>query len=119
MRYAIIENGKVVNIAVATPEVAAEFGWIECPEGVGIGWRFDGSGEPLPPPPDTEGEAARVRAKRNTLLIESDVMVLPDRWAVMTPEQQTAWATYRQALRDITAQSSFPWEVQWPTQPEM
>lgn len=118
MRYAIIEGGKVVNIAVATPEVAAERGWIECPDGVGIGWTFDGTNEPLPPPPDTEGEAARVRAERDQLLQASDVMVLPDRWALMTAEQQAAWAAYRQQLRDITDQDGFPWSVEWPTQPE-
>lgn len=117
MKYAIIEGGKVVNIAVATAEVAVERGWVELPEGVGIGWSFDGSGNPLPPPPDTEGEVERVRAKRNTLLVESDVMVLPDRWAVMSSEQQTTWAAYRQALRDITDQAGFPWAVEWPTQP--
>ncbi len=117
MKYAIIQNGKVANIAIATPEVAAEFGWIECPEGVGIGWSFDGD-TPLPPPPDTEGEAAKVRALRNDLLTKSDLMVMPDRWAVLTQEQQTEWATYRQALRDITAQAGFPWAIQWPTQPE-
>ena len=116
-RYAIIENAKVVNIAVATPEFADSQGWVICPDGVGVGWSFDGSGEPLPPPPDTEGEAARVRAQRNTLLVESDVMVLPDRWAAMTPEQQQVWATYRQALRDISDQAGFPWTIDWPVQP--
>lgn len=118
MRYAIIEGGKVVNIAVATPEYAASQGWVELPEGVGIGWSFDGSGEPLPPPPDTEGEAARVRAERDKKLAESDVMVLPDRWNAMTTEQQQAWAAYRQALRDVPEQEGFPWNVQWPEQPE-
>ena len=117
MNYMIIEGGKVVNIAVATADVAAERGWIACPEGVDIGWIFDGSGQPLPPPPDTEGEATRVRTKRNTLLVESDVMVLPDRWAVMTSEQQAEWAIYRQALRDISNQDGFPWSINWPTIP--
>jgi hypothetical protein len=42
MKYAIIKNGIVSNIAVADPEFAAEQGWIECPEGVGIGWAYDG-----------------------------------------------------------------------------
>jgi hypothetical protein len=117
MRYAILENNKVVNIAVATPEVAAERGWVECPNGVGIGWTFDGFNEPLPPPPDTEGEAAKVRADRNQRLQDSDVMVLPDRWTLMTAEQQAAWAAYRQALRDVTAQTGFPWAVEWPVSP--
>jgi hypothetical protein len=118
MKYAVIENGVVTNVAVATPEVAAERGWVECPPGVGIGWTFDGAGEPLPPPPDVEGESARVRAERDRLLVESDVMVLPDRWAAMTQEQQAAWATYRSALRDIPQQTGFPWGVEWPQQPE-
>ncbi len=117
MIYAIIENGIVANIAIATPEVAADRGWIECPEGVGIGWTFDGAGVPLPPAPDAKGEAAKVRSARNELLAESDVMVLPDRWAVMTPELQTAWTEYRQALRDSTSQAGFPWNIQWPEQP--
>ena len=118
MRYAIIEKGRVVNIAVATPEYAATQGWVECPPSVEIGWSFDGAGTPLPPPPDTEGEAARVRALRDRLLVESDVMVLPDRWVAMTQEQQAAWATYRQTLRDVPLQAGFPWTVEWPAQPE-
>ena len=42
MKYAIIAKGVVINIAVADPEFAAQHGWIECPEGVGIGWAYDG-----------------------------------------------------------------------------
>jgi hypothetical protein len=29
MRYAVIVDGSVVNIVVATPEYAAQMGWIE------------------------------------------------------------------------------------------
>ncbi|MGA0926878.1 MAG: phage tail assembly chaperone [Burkholderiaceae bacterium] len=29
-----------------------------------------------------------------------------------------AWASYRQALRDITGQAGFPYAVTWPTKPE-
>ena len=35
--YAIIENGKVVNAIVATPEYAAQYGYVLLPEGFGIG----------------------------------------------------------------------------------
>ena len=40
----------------------------------------------------------QMRAKRNALLAESD-------WAMATdaPTDKTAWATYRQALRDFPA----------------
>ena len=39
-----------------------------------------------------------------------------------TPEQiaqhyKEAWATYRQALRDVTAQAGFPWTIDWPKIP--
>ena len=44
MRYAVIENNVVVNIAIATPEVAAERGWLECPDGVGIGCCYEWRG---------------------------------------------------------------------------
>ena len=53
----------------------------------------------------------KVRSQRNSLLAQSDVYALADR---MTP----AWATYRQALRDITAQLGFPHCVEWPVKPE-
>lgn len=52
-----------------------------------------------------------VRNKRNRLLAETDWMALSDN--IMSP----AWASYRQALRDITAQAGFPYAVEWPTKP--
>lgn len=53
------------------------------------------------------------KAQRNSLLAASD-------WTQVTdaPVDKTAWATYRQELRDISAQAGFPWNVEWPTQPE-
>lgn len=117
MRYAIIENGKVVNIAAATAEFAASQGWIECPDGVGIGWSFDG-GNPIPPPRDIEQEWNLVRMRRNNLLTQTDIIVIPDRWALMTPEKQQEWATYRQTLRNIPQSFSDPQDVVWPIKPE-
>jgi hypothetical protein len=116
MRYAIIENGKVANIAIATPEVAAERGWVQCPNGVSIGWSFDG-GTLIPPPRDIDLEWAEVRHERDRLLAASDVMVLPDRWSAMSTEQQQAWAGYRQALREIPQAFNDPADVQWPQMP--
>jgi len=56
--------------------------------------------------------AAEVRADRDNLLAATDWMALSDN--TMTAE----WATYRQALRDITTQEGFPYAVEWPTKPE-
>lgn len=42
MRYALVQNGVVQNVIKATPEIAAQWGAIECPEHVGPGWLYDG-----------------------------------------------------------------------------
>jgi len=57
-------------------------------------------------------QAQSVRTQRNTLLADSDWTQVAD-----APVNQAAWATYRQALRDVTAQSGFPWGVAWPEMP--
>jgi len=58
--------------------------------------------------PDAEMMA---RSKRDRLLSDTDWMALSDN--TMSP----AWATYRQALRGITAQEGFPYSVIWPIKP--
>ena len=35
----------------------------------------------------------------------------------MSADQRTAWATYRQALRDVTKQAGFPDAIVWPEAP--
>jgi len=58
-------------------------------------------------------QAKAVRGQRTVKLAESDWTQLTD-----APVNSALWATYRQALRNVPAQSGFPWEVTWPTQPE-
>lgn len=53
-----------------------------------------------------------IRAERDKLLSKSDWTQLAD-----APVDKTAWATYRQQLRDITGQDTFPTKVTWPTKP--
>ena len=57
-------------------------------------------------------QATNVRNSRTQMLKDCDWTQLADSTA-----DKTAWATYRQALRDITTQSGFPWEVTWPDAP--
>ena len=56
--------------------------------------------------------SGKVRTKRNKLLAESDWTQVAD-----APVDQSAWANYRQALRDVPAQSGFPKAVLWPETP--
>tara|TARA_Y100000385_G_C12967419_1_gene582500 strand:+ start:79 stop:357 length:279 start_codon:yes stop_codon:yes gene_type:complete len=53
---------------------------------------------------------AQVRAERDALLVASDTMALADR---ITKD----WRVYRKSLRDLPAQSGFPTNVTWPTEP--
>jgi hypothetical protein len=52
-----------------------------------------------------------IRAERNRLLVASDWTQLPD-----APVDAAAWATYRQALRDVTDQAN-PFAIVWPESP--
>jgi hypothetical protein len=54
---------------------------------------------------------SQARAKRNDLLARSDWTQVAD-----APVDQQAWATYRQALRDIPSQVGFP-DVDFPLEP--
>jgi hypothetical protein len=58
-------------------------------------------------------QAKSVRQQRGEKLKDSDWTQVAD-----APVDKAAWATYRQALRDVTGQEGFPWTITWPTQPE-
>ena len=57
-------------------------------------------------------ESERVRMFRNERLAECDWTQLVD-----AKVDKDAWATYRQALRDITQANGFPWAIVWPMKP--
>ena len=59
-----------------------------------------------------ELEAAMVRQERDEKLKSSDWTQLAD-----SPVYKTAWAIYRQELRDISTQDGFPTAVVWPVKP--
>lgn len=53
------------------------------------------------------------REKRNQLLKDSDWTQMPD----YSGANKADWATYRQLLRDVPAQSGFPNTINWPVEP--
>jgi hypothetical protein len=60
---------------------------------------------------NTASLAAQERSKRDLLLAETDHYGLSD---VTMSDDMT---TYRQALRDVPQQETFPQEITWPTKP--
>ena len=91
-RYKCTENGNVPF----TPEEEAQWDAMEAEWAAGANDRA----------------AAEIRTERDAKLTESDWTQVAD-----APVDQAAWATYRQALRDIPSQAGFPNEVTWPVEP--
>ena len=107
MRYAIVEDGEVVNVVIADEPL--DDNWIES-DTARMGQLY-ADGEFTDPPKDYDAQWAIVRADRNAKLAACDWTQLPD-----APVDQAAWATYRQELRDITTQSD-PFNIVWPEVP--
>lgn len=73
------------------------------------------------PPAYSEAEILQnVKSTRDMLLVQTDWIVLPD--TPFTSAQKTAWKTYRQSLRDLSAVEGYPFGGvynydNWPTPP--
>lgn len=120
MKYAIIRDGKVVNVALADQSFAEQQGWVQCPDNVSTDWLYDGTTffeDPALIAEREERKAQAVRNERNKLLAECDWIV------IMHTEKGTnipaAWEAYRQSLRDITSHINFPYltDADWPVKP--
>lgn len=59
-----------------------------------------------------DDKASAIRTQRDKLLSDCDWTQVAD-----APVDKQVWATYRQALRDITSQETFPNSVTWPDKP--
>lgn len=57
-------------------------------------------------------QAKNIRSDRDRRLSECDWTQVAD-----APVDKAAWATYRQALRDVPAQAGFPYDINWPEKP--
>ena len=111
MKAHVIENGVVVNtIEVDSLDFLPNL--VEATEG-SIGWSYANGVFTAPVVVVSDEEAAQqVRSRRDSLLTQSDWTQVADALV-----DQAAWATYRQALRDIPSQAGFPNEVTWPVAP--
>ena len=97
-----------INLPIGT-ELASrhdgDFGWILQSDDTWLN----------PNPPLRYTKAQGVRNRRDYKLKNSDKYAYPD--YPQSEEKRTEWLSYRQALRDVTAQPGFPDTVIWPTKP--
>lgn len=63
-----------------------------------------------------EALLTRLRTERNSRLTACDWTQMPD--APLNVDQKTAWAGYRQTLRDLPEKSVDLDNVEWPAQPK-
>jgi hypothetical protein len=105
MRYAIIENGAVSNVAIADAAFAQSMGWVECLPEVSIGWLYS-SGEftappeqPGPVPESVDNAQARealIRSGISIATVDAAIQAIPD--AVEREIAYTQWE-YRATVR--------------------
>jgi hypothetical protein len=134
MKYSIyINNGKIVRLLDCSnieQQLSDDESYLEDWFNDSEYYVEDGEAVLMPPKPDqysvfnyttkqwVEDERMailNVFQKRQKLLSSTDWTQLPN--GPLTAEKQAAWATYRQALRDVTDQAGYPLNVEWPTQP--
>ena len=83
-----------------------------------VDWDSEGLAFLVRPYNDDEiaAQRARVREQYIALLKASDWTQISDYDLGLTPEAREAWATYRQALRDL-ADAPNPFAIDWPQPP--
>ena len=67
----------------------------------------------VPHVPTSEELSSAIRAERDRRIAVADWTQLPD----VPEETRQLWADYRQALRDVPQQATFPDSVKWPEKP--
>ena len=82
---------------------------------VGCGWKYTESEGFFDPVDHTAQWTRHFIKKRDLLLLGSDWTQLPD--APLSSSKKTEWATYRQALRDLPANTTDIKNPIWPTEP--
>ena len=113
---ALVFNGKVVELAETEFEVHSDLVWVDATNDAEVGGSWDGTSFG---PADTRTDAektkdawVKLRSKRNLYLTQTDWWTVADR--TMTDEERA----YRQALRDLPANTTDPENPVWPTKPE-
>jgi hypothetical protein len=108
------------TIKLLSPEVPGGISWLDTYESI----KFP---EGYEKPSKEEFEAKlqelvaaqpmkNLRKERDDLLVKTDKYALPD-WPHESLEKQREWLEYRQALRDLPANTEDPANPVWPTVP--
>ena len=121
--YAIINQTKVINAAIADAAFAQSQGWVLLPEGFGIGdFYIDGQFVKAPQPQPTPEEIqAQNKQQAESLLQQTDWTATVD---INDPQysnpylaNQDAFLSYRSAVRQIAVNPPTTVVTEWPVRP--
>ena len=109
---ALLQGTRVWQIEDDPFEVHSDLVWVDCGDSITTRHTYaDGQFiDPLEWAANYKWN--RLRETRDGLLFQSDWTQVSD-----APIDATAWATYRQALRDLPANTADPANPTWPTKP--
>jgi len=114
-------DGEIISVVQASSQPTAPdgYGYVDFTHGASETHKYKIENGVLVEKPESDVddiELARatliLRRKRDQMLASCDWTQVPD-----APVDQAAWATYRQALRDLPANTSDPANPVWPSQP--
>ena len=119
IKFAVVRDGRVDNIALATFDYGTSQGWIPLIN------KIAHIGDLYSPELDKFTEAILtdvdkwidIRAQRDTELRNSDSLVLVDIFNSLSQEDQRIISEYRQALRDIPQNFLDVDDIVWPDYP--
>ena len=113
---ALILNGKVVDLVETEFEVHPSLTWVDATDAAEVGGSWDGS---VFGPRDTRTDAQKLEDAWTYLRQRRDSkLAATDWWAVADRTMSAEETAYRQALRDLPANTADPFNPVWPTKPE-
>ena len=117
----LIHNNVLIQIEEKEFPVHPDSIWVDVPDGVPVGWNYDGTNFN---DPDTRTDEEKfndslykLRVRRSGLLAQSDWTQAKD----VNLSNADEWTTYRKSLRDITNGLTTIADIEtvtWPTKPE-
>ena len=114
MKKVLIYDNKIQTVADEAFEVHSDWTWIDCDDdNVTSKWTLV-DGKPVAPDNSVkDADWEKFRNSRDRKLQQCDWTQSRD----VTLSNDDAWKTYRQALRDLPANTSDPRNPSWPTKP--
>lgn len=124
--YAFYEkaNGSIISIVntSGTPIAPEGYGYVPCSYDASELYKYQVVSGAIQLRPQTDIDAyeadqagIKLKNKRNQMLTQSDWTQAAD--SPLSDAKKAEWATYRQQLRDLPANTSDPANPTWPTPP--